>query len=142
MVKSLRRFRSLWHASRFAAMLRDNEILRFIVAGGVNTLLGYALYSLAIIFGAAAWLALLVSMLMGSIFNFFTTGGYAFRQLSKARYPRFVTCYLVVYSVNLMLLEALSLSISNKLVSQAILLVPLAVLSYVLMARLVFVKRN
>lgn len=140
MVESLQRVLSIWHASRIAVMLRNNEILRFIVAGVLNTFFGYAVYSLAIILGAAAWMALLTGMLLGTIFNFFTTGGYAFRQLSKERYPRFVACYLLVYGVNLLLIEALSLWISNKLVSQALLLLPLAVLSYVLMSRLVFVK--
>ena len=121
-------------------MLQRSEILRFIVAGGINTLFGYAIYSLGILLGAPVWIALLIGMLLGTVFNFFTTGGYAFRQLSAKRYPRFVACYLLVYGVNILMIEILSRWISNSLVTQAILLVPLATLSYVLMARLVFVK--
>lgn len=110
------------------------------MAGGVNTLFGYVIYSLGILLGAPVWMALLVGMLLGTVFNFFTTGGYAFRQLSKERYPRFVACYLLVYGINIVLIETLSNWISNNFLTQAILLVPLAALSYVLMARLVFVK--
>lgn len=71
------------------------------------------------------------------MFNLFTTGGYAFRQLSPRRYPRFVACHLLVYGVNLLLLEGVSLWISDKLRIQAVLLLPVALLSYVLMVRLV-----
>ena len=124
----------------FAAgeLLRKNRLLRFLVAGGVNTLFGYAVYGAAIVLGAPVWAALLIGMVAGSVFNFATTGGYAFRQLALRRYPRFVGCYLLVYAVNLALIAALSTWIADKLLAQAVLLVPLAVLSYVLMARLVF----
>lgn len=140
MGESLQRLRSQWRNSRIAGLLQRTEILRFIVAGGVNTLFGYVIYSLGILLGAPVWMALLVGMLLGTVFNFFTTGGYAFRQLSKERYPRFVACYLLVYGINIVLIETLSNWISNNFLTQAILLVPLAALSYVLMARLVFVK--
>jgi putative flippase GtrA len=123
---------------RLAALLRGSRFLRFVVAGGVNTLFGYAIYAASIASGAPVWLALLIGMVAGTVFNFFTTGGYAFRQLALRRYPRFVCCYLLVYGVNLVLLAALSPWIADKLLAQAVLLVPLALFSYVLMARLVF----
>lgn len=125
-------------ARRPAALLRESRFLRFLVAGGVNTLFGYAVYGAGIIAGAPVWLALLIGMLAGTAFNFVTTGGYAFRQLALRRYPRFVACYLVVYGVNLGLFRLLSLWIRSELGVQALLLVPLALLSYMLMARFVF----
>ena len=121
-----------------AGQLRRNRFLRFLVAGGVNTLFGYAVYSAGIVLGTPVWAALLTGMVAGSVFNFVTTGGYAFRQLALRRYPRFVGCYLVVYAVNLALIAALSTWVADKLLAQAVLLVPLALFSYVLMARLVF----
>ena len=131
---------SVWHESRIGSVLRNSELLRFLLAGAVNTLFGYAIYSLGILAEAPVWLALLIGMLLGTVFNFFTTGGYAFRQLLPQRYPRFVACYLLLYGVNLLLIEALSAWISDKLQIQAVLLIPLALLSYFLLARLVFVK--
>jgi len=123
---------------RLAALLRESRFLRFIVAGGVNTLFGYAIYGAAIVLGAPVWAALLIGMVAGTVFNFVTTGGYAFRQLALRRYPRFVACYLLVYAANLALIGALSAWIADKLLAQAVLLVPLALLSYGLMTRLVF----
>jgi putative flippase GtrA len=134
------RWIAVWHGSWVATTLRGNEFLRFLVAAGINTLFGFTVYGLGIISGAPVWLALLIGMLAGTVFNFFTTGGYAFRQLSVARYPRFVACYFLVYGTNLVLFEVLSGWISNKLIIQALLSIPLALLSYVLLSRLVFAK--
>lgn len=121
-------------------MLRASRLLRFLLAGALNTLFGYAVYAVCILAGAPIWLALLIGMLAGTVFNFFTTGGYAFRQLSARLYPRFLACYLLLYAVNLALIEGLSAWMGKPLLIQALLLVPLALLSYFMMARLVFVK--
>ena len=112
--------------------------MRFLVAGGVNTLFGFVVYSFCIIAGGAVWAALLVGTVSGTIFNFFTTGGYVFRELSLARFPRFVICYLLVYGINLAMIELLFMWMNNKILPQAILILPMALLSYLLMGRFVF----
>lgn len=121
---------------------RRNRFARFLLAGGINTLFGFVVYSAFIIAGVAVWLALLAGMTFGTIFNFFTTGGYVFRELSLARLPRFVICYLLIYGINFMLIELISLWLSNKILSQAIITPPLALLSYFLMARFVFFTKR
>jgi len=120
---------------------RRDRFLRFLVAGGVNTLFGFIAYSLLIAAGLAVWLALLVGMLLGTVFNFFTTGGYVFRELSPILFPRFVLCYLLVYFVNLELIEFTLNLLNNKILVQAILVFPMAIFSYFLMARFVFSSR-
>lgn len=115
--------------------------MRFLIAGGINTLFGFAVYSICIVVGMAVWLALLAGMLSGTVFNFFTTGGYVFRELSLARFPRFVICYLLVYGINFVLIEFISVWLSNKILSQAIIAFPLALFSYFLMARFVFASK-
>lgn len=115
--------------------------MRFLAAGGVNTLFGFAVYSVFIIAGMEVWFALLAGMLLGTVFNFFTTGGYAFRELSLPRFPRFAICYLLIYGVNFMLIELISGWLSDKILSQAILVFPMALLSYFLMVRFVFPAR-
>lgn len=124
------------HDTNFS--LSRNRFMRFLLAGGVNTLFGFAVYSAFIVAGVAVWLSLLAGMLSGTVFNFFTTGGYVFRELSPARFPRFVICYLFVYGINLILIELISIWLSSKILSQAIVTFPLALLSYFLMSRFVF----
>jgi putative flippase GtrA len=117
---------------------RKKEFMRFLVAGGVNTLFGFAVYSACILTGMAVWLALLVGMLSGTVFNFITTGGYVFRDISPPRFPRFVICYFFIYGINLLLIELVSTWLNSKILSQAIITFPLALLSYFMMARFVF----
>jgi len=124
------------HGTNFSS--RRNRFMRFLVAGGVNTLFGFTVYSICIVSGMAVWVALLAGMLSGTVFNFLTTGGYVFRELSLPRFPRFVICYLIVYGINYMLIELISIWLSNKILSQAIITFPLALLSYFLMVRFVF----
>jgi len=119
---------------------RDNRFLRFLVAGGVNTLFGFAVYSGCIMAGLTVWLSLLIGTVFGTVFNFFTNGGYVFRQLSHTRFPRFVFCYLTVYGVNIFLIDLISIWLSSKILAQAILALPLALLSYFLMSHFVFKK--
>lgn len=118
--------------------LRIHRFLRFLVAGTLNTLFGFAVYSAAILMSAPVWLALMTGLATGVAFNFFSTGGYVFRETALARLPRFVLCHLLVYGVNLQLLEWLSERLGGVLLSQAILAIPMAVFSYLLMARVVF----
>lgn len=118
-----------------------NRAVRFLIAGSINTLFGFSVYSICIVFGVAVWLALLVGMLSGMVFNFLTTGGYVFRELSLARFPRFVICYLFVYGINIVLMEIVSNWVGGKILSQAIITFPLALLAYFFMARFVFFSR-
>lgn len=115
-----------------------HRFLRFIAAGALNTLFGFAIYGSAILLGAPVWAALLVANIAGVGFNFVTTGGYAFRSLLLSRFPRFASAYLGLYLLNWILIEWLRVWVPNAIAAQALLTVPLALLSYVVMARLVF----
>jgi len=119
-----------------------NSSMRFLISGSVNTLFGFTVYSIFILAGAAMWFALISGTVIGALFNFLTIGGYVFRDLSLGRVPRFLLCYALVYGINLQALEWLSTAITDKILSQAILVLPIATLSYLLMARFVFVTGN
>lgn len=112
--------------------------MRFLIAGLVNTVFGFAVYSVCILAGASLWLALMIGMMTGMAFNFFTTGKYVFRNFGLDRVPRFVLSYLLIYGVNLKSLEWLSLLLDDKILSQAVLVLPVAIFSYLLMAHFVF----
>jgi len=117
----------------------NNRFLRFLISGGVNTLFGFIVYSVVIVItGGQVWIALLVGMLVGVAFNFFTTGGYVFRQLSISRFPYFLVCYLIIFFVNLILIEILSNFVIDKILIQLILLLPMAIISYFILKKYVF----
>lgn len=112
--------------------------VRFVIAGVINTLFGLLVYSLILSFGAEVWLALLTSLLMGIAFNFCSLGGYAFRDLSAKRLPRFVTSYLTVYLLNLSLLHFLQKWIASPMWCQFLLTPIMALVSYFIMSFWVF----
>lgn len=122
--------------------VRRGRVVRFLIAGLVNTLFGFAVYSAAITMGTVVWLSLLLGLLSGVLFNFVTTGGYAFRDLSLKRFPRFVMSYMIVYAVNLGLLDLVSLWLPDKILAQAAVTLPVAALSYLLMTKFVFVTSS
>jgi putative flippase GtrA len=119
----------------------NNTYLRFLIAGGFNTLFGWLCYTAAILLGAAPWLALIVSTLTGIAFNFITLGAYAFQRLGLDRFPRFVLSYGAIYTTNLICLKALRPWVESPILGQLILTIPLAILSYILLSKLVFHNR-
>lgn len=118
--------------------LSDRTFVRFLIAGVLNTLFGFAAYSLAILAGLEIWLALLAGVAAGLVFNFVTTGGYVFRDLSPSRFPKFVACYILVYLANFGLIKLLAPWVPHPILAQAIVTFPAALASYWLMSRWVF----
>jgi putative flippase GtrA len=127
---------------RLRSLLANRQFLRFLVAGGVNTLFGFGVNIAGLLAGMPVWLAMLVGTLAGIAFNFFTHGGYAFRDLSARRFPRYVSGYAVVYAAGLAAFHVLQPAVRNPIACQALLVIPMALLSYLIMSRFVFQKRG
>lgn len=118
--------------------LPDQRFIRFLIAGVINTLFGFLVYSALILGGNTRWQALLLGSIAGVCFNFFTTGGYAFRDISARRIPRFALSYLAVYLINLALVEIAAHFRIQAILTQGVLMFPMAGLSYFLMSNFVF----
>lgn len=112
--------------------------LRFLIAGGFNTLFGWLVYSTAVLSGAPAWLALIASMIAGIGFNFISLGTYAFRDMALKRLPKFVLSYGFIYVTNLVCLKLISPYVNQPIWAQLVLTPPMAILSYLLLSRMVF----
>lgn len=121
---------------------RHATFIRFLIAGGFNSLFGWLVYSAAILLGAPPWLALIIGIVMGIGFNFVTLGGYAFRDMTLARLPRFVLTYGFIYVVNLVCLTLLQRWIEQPILGQLVLTPLMAMVSYVVLSRMVFTRRR
>jgi putative flippase GtrA len=116
-------------------------ILRFVLAGLANTAFGLLVYSLAVVAGLPVLLALLLGSLLSLGFNFLTLGGYAFRDLSRQRMPRFGLAYCGLVTINWLLIRGLmDVTGLNAIAAQCVLVVPIALASYFVMARWVFTR--
>jgi putative flippase GtrA len=118
--------------------LAHGGFLRFLAAGAVNALFGLGMYSGAILAGLPIWGALAFGNVTGILFNFVSTGHYVFHSAAPARFPAFLLVYLIVYTINLVLIDWLLTVLSGKILAQAILMLPMALLSYVLLKEFVF----
>jgi len=105
----------------------------------LNTLFGWVIYALSVYLGAQPWLALIISTMTGIAFNFFSLGGYAFRDLAMRRLPRYLTAYGALYAGNVVCLALLQRWVPNAIWAQLILTPLMAACSFLMMSRWVFI---
>jgi putative flippase GtrA len=114
------------------------QFIRFLFTGGINTIFGYGVYTLLVLAGLDYQIALLISTILGVIFNFFTTGRIVFFNKNLLLIFKFILTYIVVYIVNVILLKIFVGAGLGPIISQAICLPLMVILSYVLNKYLVF----
>lgn len=120
--------------------MKKHRFIRYLLVGGLNTLFGFLAYSTFIALRLPTWAALLAGNVAGMTFNFFTVGGMVFLDLSLTRVPSFILCYLTIYFINLELIGWVSTLAGGRIVAQAILALPMAALSYLILSSFVFRK--
>lgn len=118
--------------------LWSHQLLRFLVVGMANTLVGYALYLIGLWLGVPYQAALTGATILGAIFNFFTTGRLVFESRALNRISGFLAVYGITFAVNLALLTWLVQAGVAKAYAQAVLLPLIVLLSFFLNKHLVF----
>jgi putative flippase GtrA len=114
----------------------DRRFLGFLLAGGINTLFGYGVYSAQVLLDVAPHVAVTVSTVAGVLFNFLTTSA-VFHSRDLRRLPRFLAVYGFMLSLNILLLEAGMRAGLGPLLAQAIVL-PIFTLTFLALRRFVF----
>jgi len=128
MRKTINLIKKLW-AVRF---------LRFLLVGGINTLFGYGVFAFFIFLGLHYALATILATICGVFFNFKTTGIIVFKNRDNRLIFRFFGIYLFGYLLNVGALKLFDIAGIKILVAQAILVLPLSFISFLLMRKLVF----
>lgn len=114
------------------------QFVKFLMVGGINTFFGYALFALFIFLEFHyAWASFLATV-MGVLFNFKTTGILVFQNKNNRLLFRFFGVYGVVYVINVLMLKVLGGFGFGMYLAGAVVIVPLAVLSFVLNKLFVF----
>lgn len=114
------------------------KYVRFVLVGGLNTVFGYLVFAGLIRLGWSDVFAVPVSTAAGIAFNFLTYGKLVFESLDRRNLPRFVLGYAGLYLCNLTGLRLLARMGLDAYRAQAVLIVPLALLSYVVNDQWVF----
>ena len=116
------------------------QFVKFLFVGLLNTLFGYAVFAALIYAGIPAMPALVLTYVVGVLFNFVTTGRLVFSR-SSASLARFIAAYVVIYFFNLALFKTVEALGAGALVAQALCLPIVAVFSFLLFKFQVFRDR-
>ncbi|MDB5053204.1 MAG: GtrA family protein [Bacilli bacterium] len=118
----------------------DQQFIRFLFVGGINTLFGYAMFALFLFLHLHYAIASLFSTILGVLFNFKTTGKLVFKSNDNRLLVRFFAVYGIVYVLNVFSLKCLNLLKVDLYISGIILIFPLAIVSFLLNKKFVFKK--
>lgn len=114
------------------------QFFRFLLVGGVNTLFGYGCYAVFIYLKLSYPVAMLFATGCGVLFNFITTGAVVFRKMRLVLLPRFILNYAGIYCISVVLLWGIHFFLSNDYLAGLIILLPMAIISFLLNKYLVF----
>lgn len=118
----------------------DRRFFRFLVVGGVNTLFGYTVFAGLVYLHLTVAIALLLSTMVGVLFNFKTIGRLVFANPNNRLIGKFAGVYGIIYLVNLAMVKVLTGLHLGVYVAAALLLLPMAVLSFALNRTFVFAE--
>ena len=119
-------------------LYRRERFARFLLVGLINTIFGYGVFSLFIFMDFHYTVAAFISTVAGILFNFKTTGNYVFNSNDNNLFVYFVLCYAFIYVINIVGLKVLDSLGVNMYIAGASLLLPMALLAYILNKRFVF----
>jgi putative flippase GtrA len=114
------------------------QFVRFLAVGAVNTAVGYGLFAAFVAIGLHYSVAVFLSTVLGILFNFQTIGRLVFRAHDPSRILRFFAVYGVTYVLNVAGLRALKEAGVGAYAGGALLLAPMAVVSFLLQRAFVF----
>lgn len=86
--------------------IKDKRFLKFVFVGIINTIFGYSIYALLIMLGVHYTLAMLCSTIIGSLFNFKTTGKIVFKNTKNNLIFRFLFVYVAMYLFNMLVIKS------------------------------------
>jgi putative flippase GtrA len=118
--------------------LLNHQFVRFLLVGVLNTLFGYGCYFVLLQFGLHYTVAMALATVIGVLFNFKSTGALVFGSRDNRLVFRFVGSYVVVYLANISGIALLVRGGLSPQLAGAAMLLPMAVLAFVLNKKFVF----
>lgn len=118
------------------------QFFKFLIVGGLNTLFGYSLFAFFLYLNFHYTVAVLFATVVGVIFNFFTIGKFVFANNKKQLIFRFIGVYVVVYLFNISGLWFFEHIKFDLYIGGALLVLPLALMSFFLNKYFVFTSKK
>lgn len=118
------------------------ELFKFLLVGGLNTLFGYSLFAILLYLNFHYTVAVLFATVVGAVFNFFTIGRFVFANNETQLIFRFMSVYVVVYLFNISGLWFFEYIKFDLYIGGALLVLPLALISFFLNKYFVFTSKK
>lgn len=123
--------------------LMPRRFVKFLFVGGLNTMFGYSTYALFVACTLKPGVALTLSYILGVFWNFKTTGSIVFKNKNNKLIFKFFISYVFTFFVNKFSLEFLIEDLHvNEYLAEAIVIPPVAVLSFIIFKTFIFVDKN
>lgn len=134
---------NLFYTKAFWGLLQhvDRKFVKFLFVGAINTIFGYTTYAIFVSFSIAPSTALLLSYILSIFWNFKTTGSIVFKNSDNKLIFKFFLSYVFTYWVNNTGLNFL-MRYTNKYIAEAIVILPVAVLSFCIFKFLIFKEKK
>lgn len=116
----------------------NNTFLRFLFVGGLNTAFGYSIYAILIYLHLHYSLAALMATIFGVLFNFKTTGRLVFKSRNNRLLLKFIGVYVIIYTINIAALKVFNAFNVDMYLAGAAMLLPMAVIAFILNRKCVF----
>ena len=120
----------------------ENKFIRFLIVGGINTLFGYTVFAFFIFLNFHYSIATLLSVILGVLFNFKTTGKLVFENNNNVLIFKFIGVYIIIYVLNIVGLKIFNIIKINMYLAGMLLIFPMAIISFILSKKFVFKKEK
>jgi putative flippase GtrA len=123
---------------RFSTRLLNQQIVRFLFVGVLNTAFSYSVYAFFVWLGMSYVLANLLSLVAGIAFGFRTQGKIVFGNADIRLFGKYAAVWLFIFLVNIGCIRVAIGFGANAYLAGALALAPTVALSYVLQKFVVF----
>ncbi|MCV2870696.1 GtrA family protein [Defluviimonas sp. WL0050] len=111
------------------------RFVKFLFVGVVNTAFGWVIYALLLRIGGLPWqLSLALAYVIGVMWNFITHARIVFKTKGFGRLPAYILAYVAAFALNKWVLSLLIAAGLSELWSQALLLPPMAIVTFFLIS--------
>ena len=119
----------------------ERKFVKYLFVGFMNTVFSYMVYAICVTILSRPTLSLAISYVIGILFNFQTTGRIVFKNKNNTLIFKFFLSYLTTIFINRYFLDTLVSTFHvDKYLSQAVLVFPIAMISFLLLKHFVFVE--
>ena len=117
-------------------------MVKFLFVAGINTLFGYSIYALILFLLKNVYASIVLSNIIAILFNFKTYGAIVFKSHDNSKIFRFFAVYLFAMCFQMGFMKVLNMAgVTNSYLAGAIITLPSAGLSFLLMRRFVYIRK-